>query len=148
LHWKDLKALSRKIETPPYSLTPAKIWQAYKQLESYKVHGRTSGKIADFVSLLKFELGKSPELEPFADTTDKKFSRWLSEQRFMGVEFTQEQLRWLEKMKNHIAESVELTTDDFEYAPFDIMGGLGKASKIFGDKFSKLLEELTVELTA
>lgn len=148
LHWKDLKALSEKIQTPPYLLTPAKVWQAYKQLESSKVHGRTSGKIADFVSLLKFELGKSPELEPFADTIDKKFSRWLSEQRAMNVSFTQEQLKWLEKMKNHIAESVELTPDDFDYAPFDTMGGLGKASKIFGTKFDELLEQLTGELVA
>ena len=146
LHWKDLKKLSQKIETPPYLLTPAKVWQAYKQLESSKVHGRTAGKIADFVSLLKFELGKSPELEPFADTIDKKFSRWLSEQRIMGVEFTQEQLNWLEKMKNHIAESVELTSDDFEYAPFDQMGGFGKARRIFGDKFNNLIENLNVEL--
>lgn len=148
LHWKDLKELAKKIETPPYCLTPAKIWQAYKQLESSKVHGHSRNKIADFVSLLKFELGKEEELEPFTDSVDKRFSRWLSEQRAMGVQFTQEQLRWLEKIKNHIAESVEITTDDFEYAPFDQMGGLGKASKVFGNQFSKIIEELSEELVA
>lgn len=148
LHWKDLKELAKKIETPPYCLTPAKIWQAYKQLESSKVHGHSRNKIADFVSLLKFELGKENELEPFTDSVDKRFSRWLSEQRAMGVQFTQEQLRWLEKIKNHIAESVEITTDDFEYAPFDQMGGLGKASKVFGNQFNKIIEELSEELVA
>lgn len=148
LHWKDLKELAKKIETPPYCLTPAKIWQAYKQLESSKVHGHSRNKIADFVSLLKFELGKEEELEPFTDSVDKRFSRWLSEQRAMGAQFTQEQLRWLEKIKNHIAESVEITTDDFEYAPFDQMGGLGKASKVFGNQFNKIIEELSEELVA
>ncbi|MFA6424726.1 MAG: type I restriction-modification enzyme R subunit C-terminal domain-containing protein [Phycisphaerae bacterium] len=148
LHWDDLKALAEKIKTPPYLLTPVKIWQAYKQVESEKVHGRTANKIADFISLLKFELGKSNELEPFADTIDKKFSRWLSEQRAKNIEFTQEQLNWLEKMKNHIAESVELTSDDFEYAPFDQMGGLGKANKVFGSKFNELIEQLTEKLVA
>lgn len=148
LHWKDLKDLAQKIETPPYCLTPAKIWQAYKQLESAKVHGQSRNKVADFVSLLKFELGKENELEPFTDSVDKRFSRWLSEQRAMGAQFTQEQLRWLEKIKNHIAESVEITTDDFEYAPFDQMGGLGKASKVFGNQFSKIIEELSEELVA
>ena len=148
LHWTDLKTLAEKIKTPPYLLTPAKIWQAYKQVESERVHGGTANKIADFISLLKFELGKSTELEPFADTIDKRFSKWLSDQRAKNIEFTQEQLNWLEKMKNHIAESVELTADDFEYAPFDQMGGLGKANKIFGNRFNELIEQLTEKLVA
>ena len=88
------------------------------------------------------------ELEPFVDTIDKRFSRWLSEQRAMGVEFNQEQLNWIEKMKNHIAESVEITKEDFDYAPFDTMGGLGKANKIFGDKFDSILKSFSEELIA
>ncbi|MEW6088556.1 MAG: type I restriction-modification enzyme R subunit C-terminal domain-containing protein [bacterium] len=148
LHWNELKELSEKIKTPPYSLTPLKIWQAYKQLEVSKVHGLSRNKISDFVSLLKFELGKEKELEPFSDTVDKRFSRWLSEQRAMNVSFTQEQLNWLEKMKEHIAESVELTMEDFEDTPFNQMGGFGKARKVFGSKFDKIIEQLTMELAA
>jgi len=148
LHWGELKELAEKIKTPPHCLTPAKIWQAYKQLEASKVHGQTKNKIPDFVSLLKFELGKINELEPFVDTIDKRFSRWLSEQRAMGVEFNQEQLNWLEKMKNHIAESVEITREDFEYAPFDTMGGLGKAALVFGDKLDSILKSFSEEMVA
>ena len=148
LHWKALKELAKNIETPPYCLTPAKIWQAYKQLENSKVHGLSRNKIADFVSLLKYELGKENELEPFTDTVDKRFSIWLSEQKAMGAQFTQEQLIWLEKIKNHIAESIEITTDDFEYTPFDQMGGLGKASKVFGNRFHRIIEELSKKLVA
>ena len=88
------------------------------------------------------------EMENIARTIDKRFSKWLSEQRTMGVEFNQEQLNWLEKMKNHIAESVEITKEDFEYAPFDTMGGLGKANKIFGDKFDSILKSFSEELIA
>lgn len=148
LRWDDLKVLSEKIKTPPYLLTPAKIWQAYKQLEGHKVHGKSLNKIADFVSLLRFELEKINKLEPFSDTVDKRFSRWLGEQRAMGVEFSQEQLNWLEKIKNHIAESIDITTDDFEYAPFDQMGGLGKVTKVFGNKFDEIIEQLSGELVA
>jgi type I restriction enzyme R subunit len=148
LSWKALKTLAEKIKTPPYCLTPAIIWQAYKQMEADKVHGRTANRIPDFVSLLKFELGKADELEPFADTIDKRFSRWLSEQRAMGVEFTREQLVWLEKMKDHIAESIELTLDDFDAVPFNQMGGLGRAGKVFGDRFNNLLKSLPEELMA
>ncbi|MGA1824402.1 MAG: DEAD/DEAH box helicase family protein [bacterium] len=142
LHWNDLKKLAEKIKTPPYCLTPDKIWKAYRQLESQKVHGRSLNKISDFVSLLRFELEKIDILEPFGDTVDKRFSRWLGEQRAMGVAFTQEQLNWLEKIKGHIAESIEITADDFEYAPFDQMGGLGKANLIFEGRLDEILREL------
>ncbi|MCD6459174.1 DEAD/DEAH box helicase family protein [bacterium] len=148
LKWRDLKELSEKIKTPPYSLSPSKIWQAYKQLEGSKVHGLSTNKVADFVSLLKFEIGEVNELEPFMDTIDKRFAKWLSKQRAMGVSFTQEQLNWLEKMKNHIADSVEFSNEDFEYAPFDQMGGIGKALSVFGDKFDSVLKDLCEELSA
>ena len=148
LHWKDLKQLAEKIKTPPYGLSPARVWQAYKQLEGAKVHGYSKNKVADFVSLLKFELKQFDELEPFTDMVDKRFSHWLTQQRSMGVQFSQEQLNWLEKIKYHIAESIEITTDDFEYAPFDQMGGLGKVSKVFGNRFDGIIEELSKELVA
>ncbi len=148
LHWDDLKLLAEKIKAPPYLLTPDKIWRAYKQLNDNKVHGKSLNKIADFISLLRFEIEKDNELKPFADSVDRRFSSWLSEQRAMGVEFSQEQLNWLEKIKNHIAESVDITTEDFEYAPFDQIGGLGKAVKVFGNKFSETLMNLSEALCA
>jgi type I restriction enzyme R subunit len=149
LHWDDLKELADKIKTPPYNLTTSKLWQAYQQLEDGKVHGRSKAdRIADFVSLLKFEVEKANVLEPFHDSVDKRFSAWLSKQKAMGVQFSQEQLNWLEKIKNHVAESVEITSDDFDYSPFDSMGGLGKASKVFGEKFKQILDDLNSELSA
>jgi len=149
LHWDDLKELADKIKTPPFNLTTSKLWQAYKQLEYNKVYGRSKAdKIADFVSLLRFEIEHASVLEPFYDTVGKRFASWLSKQKAIGVEFNQEQLNWLEKIKSHIAESVEITADDFDYSPFDTMGGLGKAAKVFGTGFNQLIEELNVRLCA
>ena len=149
LHWEDLRELSEKIKMPPFNLTTSKLWQAYKQLEDSKVHGKTtSERIADFVSLLRFEIEKEAVLEPFNDTVEKRFASWLSKQKALGVEFSQEQLIWLEKIKNHISESFEITAEDFDYAPFDTMGGIGKAAKVFGDKFGETLEELNMRLSA
>ncbi len=151
LRWKDVKDLASKIESPPYSLTPGKIWQAYAQLEEPKVRGKTKNKISDFVSLLRFELGKVNELEPFNNTVDKRFAIWLKKQMDSGIEFTQEQLNWLEKIKNHISESIDITPDDFGYTPFDQMGGLGKATEIFADakfkfNFNSILNGITEEV--
>lgn len=142
LHWDDLKALSEKIKLPPYSLTPSKLWQAYKELLDGKVHKTSKDRITDFISLLSYELGQTKEIEPYLDTVDKRFSEWLARQREQGMTFTQEQLNWLEKIKEHISTSVEIIPDDFENAPFEQLGGLGRAAKVFGNKFEKILEEL------
>jgi type I restriction enzyme R subunit len=145
LNWNDLKELSEKIKAPPYSLTPAKLWSAYEQIEKNKVKGRTNNKIADLISVLSFELKKTNDLEPYIDLVDKRFAEWLSKQKASGVSFTQEQLNWLQMIKTHIATSVEIIPEDFEDSPFNQIGGLGKASQVFGPK---KLKEILIELNA
>ena len=148
LKWNDLKELVEVIEKPPFSLTTSKLWQAYHQLEDGKIHGRSKkDRIADFISLLRHEIEKTKEIEPWINTVDKRFAEWLGRQKEQGAEFSQEQLNWLERIKSHIAESIEITPDAFEYTPFEQMGGLGKAVEVFGQqKFNKLLIELNTEL--
>lgn len=147
LHWEDLKEMSDKVMSSPYSLTTSKLWQAYHQIDDGKVHGRSKNeKIADFISLLQFEIEKAEVLEPYEDTVDKRFSSWLSGKLASGVRFSQEQLNWLEKIKQHISDSIEITPDDFEDTPFVQMGGLGRASKVFGKGFNDLIEELNTAL--
>ncbi|MBI5803448.1 DEAD/DEAH box helicase family protein [Candidatus Pacearchaeota archaeon] len=143
LHWNDLKELYERIKAPPYALTPGRLWQAYKQLEEQRVKGRVTDKqITNFISLLRFEIEKTKELEPYLDTVDKRFSEWLARQREEGVQFSDEQLRWLMLIKDHIATSVEILKEDLEDAPFNQLGGLGKAAKVFGQKLTPLLKEL------
>ena len=62
--------------------------------------------------------------------------------------FSDEQTRWLEMMRDHIAASLAITVDDFGYAPFAQRGGLGRASQVFGDDLPRLIEELNDELVA
>ncbi|MBI4167713.1 MAG: DEAD/DEAH box helicase family protein [Candidatus Aenigmarchaeota archaeon] len=143
LKWKDLKELSNKVRSPPYVLTTPTLWQAYKQLEHTKVRGNSTGKISDFISLIRFELGKTPELEPYLDTVEKRFAEWLGKQKEQGVSFNQDQLNWLEKIKQHVATTAEIEADDFEFGELQKMGGLGKAAKVFGhDNFEKILVEI------
>ena len=147
LCWNDIKELAGRIKVPPYNLTPTKLWDAYSHLTQSKVKGKSKGRVADFVSLLRFELRKVNELEPFNDTVEKKFKAWLERQKSMGVKFSSEELRWLNKMKDSISENVELNAEDFDNVPFNQMGGIGKAVKIFGsERFNKLIEELNEEL--
>jgi type I restriction enzyme R subunit len=62
--------------------------------------------------------------------------------------FTDEQMVWLDKMRDHIATSLRITTEDFEYTPFAERGGMGGAYRAFGDELTNLLEALNTELVA
>jgi hypothetical protein len=65
-----------------------------------------------------------------------------------GIAFTPDQLAWLVLVRDHIATSLSIEPDDFEYAPFSQRGGLGKAHQLFGDRLPALLEELNEKLAA
>ena len=69
-------------------------------------------------------------------------------QETAGRTFTEEQIRWFEAIRDHIAGSVSMELGDFQYASFSQQGGLGKAHELFGDELPRLLEELNVELAA
>jgi type I restriction enzyme R subunit len=64
------------------------------------------------------------------------------------VAFTQEQLAWLELIRDHIATAISIEPNDFNYAPFSQRGGLGKAHQLFGDELPRLLDELNEVLAA
>ena len=51
-------------------------------------------------------------------------------QETAGRAFTEEQVRWLEAICGHIAGSVSMEMGDFQYAPFNQQGGLGKAYEL------------------
>ena len=145
IKWTDLKSLSEKIKSPPYGLTTSRLWNAYKNLEQGKVKGQSkSERIADFISLLRHEIEKTKELEPYLDTVEKRFKEWIGTQKEQGVEFTKEQLIWLNKIKENIATTAEIDNEDFERGKLQQMGGLGKAVVVFGgqEKFGEMILEV------
>lgn len=149
LRFEDIEALAAAIGTPPRSWTPERIWQAYEQLDKSRVRGASSQRLlTDIVSLIRFALHQSPELVPYSDQVRERFTNWLAQQNTAGRTFTQEQLRWLTLMRDHIADSLEIDTDSFDLTPFVEEGGLGKASKLFGKDLAKIIRELNEVLAA
>ena len=65
-----------------------------------------------------------------------------------GAVFTPEQLAWLGLIRDHIATSLSIDPEDFEYTPFGERGGLGKAHQLFGDDLNRILNELNLALVA
>jgi len=72
----------------------------------------------------------------------------MLQQEHAGRRFTPEQRQWLERIRDHIAASLAISSDDFQYTPFSQHGGLGKAYEVFGDQLSPLLDELNEALAA
>ena len=96
----------------------------------------------------KGTLAKETILAPFAETVNDRYARWLSEQEAAGSAFTPEQRQWLGMIRDQIAISLAVETDDFDYVPFSERGGLGKAYALFGDRLPGILKELNEVLAA
>lgn len=147
--FSDLKTLADKIKAPPRAWTPERLWRAYETLDKDRVRGASAQRLlTDLVSLVRFAMDRDEELTPFGEHVRARFDHWLVQQHTAGRDFTTEQVRWLEMIRDHIAASVEMTVDDLDYAPFAEEGGLGRAKRIFGDGLGSLLDELNGVLAA
>ena len=98
--------------------------------------------------MIRFALQQEDELVPYPDKVKARFSDWTAQQQNRERKFTPEQMRWLEMIRDHVATSVEITLDAFDYNPFSQQGGLGKAIQLFGKELRPLLDELNETLAA
>lgn len=143
LQLKEIKELAEQISKPPYHLTEDKLWQAYATLEQSKVKGASTHHIlTDLVSLVRFAMHQDNELVPFPERVLSNFNGWLAQQQNQGKTFTEQQIGWLEKIRDHIAGSLTVNVEDFDYAPFDQAGGLGAFYEAFGDDYVTVIDDL------
>jgi len=143
LHYHDIKHLHEIISAPPRQWTPEKLWAAYEAIEKSKVRGAGAGRrLTDIVSLIRFTLEQADELIPYSDHVHVRFTNWVAQQENTGRAFTHTQMRWLEMIRDHVAQSLEIDVDDFQYTPFVEEGGLGKAVQVFGQELRPLIGEL------
>jgi type I restriction enzyme R subunit len=148
LTFKEIKELAHAIGRPPYQWTPEKLWQAYEALERSKVRGSGGRVLTDLVSLVRFALEQDDELVPYPELVEERFRAWLLQQENAGRTFTSAQLAWLERIRDHVAASLAISPDDFDYTPFVEQGGIGKAYELFGEELTPLLDELNEALVA
>lgn len=140
LTYDQIKQLANALERQPRSLTPEKLWQAYSQLEADKVRGAGVQRLlTDIISLVRFVMGETETLEPYSVTVEEKFQQWL-----MGKTFTSEQVRWLEKIKEHIITSVRIDVEDLQEMPQEAFQGV----QLFGNDLMDILDELNEVLAA
>lgn len=149
LHYKDIKEIHEAINAPPRSWTPEKLWAAYQTIEKNKVRGASAERrLTDIVSLVRYALHQEDELVPYSEQVQQRFDNWMAQQENKGRAFTAVQRRWLEMIRDHVAQSLEIVVDDFSLTPFVEEGGLGKATEVFGEELRPLIEELNEVLAA
>ncbi len=144
-----LKELEKKLREEHAAWTEDRLWDAFAAVAPKKVKGRSqAGRFADLVALVRFALEREQILQPFAQTVNQRFIEWIERNISKDIIFTPEQRAWLELIRDHIATSLSIETDDFNYAPFSQRGGLGKAHQLFGNDLPTLLDELNEVLAA
>ena len=139
LRYGQVKELARRLSIKPFHIdesqpqTLLRLWQAFGTVAPDKVDtgsGKHCKHIVDLVSLVRHAIDPESPLRP----VEERFTEWLSEQQQTGGEFTEEQMQWLLAIKDHIASSPMIEQDDFEYAPFNQFGGIGRAYELFGSR--------------
>jgi len=151
LHYDEIKELAQAIKRPGNglrSMTPEALWHAYESLDASKVRGGSDRVLADMVSLVRYAIHQESDLHPFREDVDRRFADWIEEQKKNGAVFSDEQMLWLEAIREHVGTNVEIDKEDFENVPFVQWGGLGKAYKLFGEKLQPMLAELNEVLVA
>ena len=141
-----LKALYEKLKSK--GITVERLWDCYAIKKPEKVKRGTMAQLSDLISIIRFEMGYTENLAPFADRVNYNFMQWTLRRNAGAVHFTDEQMEWLRLVKDHIAVSLSIETSDLDLNPFDRKGGLGRFYEVFGDQYEAILMEMNVELVA
>lgn len=143
---EGLKALYEKLKAK--GITVERLWDCYAIKKPEKVKRGTMAQLADLISIIRFEMGYTENLAPFADRVNYNFMQWTLRRNAGAVHFTDEQMEWLRLVKDHIAVSLSIEPTDLDLNPFDRKGGLGRFYEVFGESYEAILMEMNIELVA
>jgi len=128
----------------PY-LAPLRVWQAYEQIE--QVSSNPISELVALVSLIRRVTGIDATLTNYEATVNRNFQEWVFRKQAGVVKFSEEEMGWLRLIKDYIATSFHLDSEDLEYEPFG-MGGTIRMYDLFGDEMETIIQELNEALAA
>ena len=130
-------------ENLPYE----KLWIAYAIRQPAKVRDKSViNQLADIISLVRFQLGQTTELNTFSVDVARRFQIWTFEKQRGTLKFTEEQMNWLHMLRDHIATSMSIAPEHLNLSPFDRKGGLGRFYELFGSEYESILSEMNYAL--
>ena len=104
--------------------------------------------LTDIVSLIRYELKIDKELAPFSEIINRNFKEWVFKKNAGHIQFTEAQMEWLRMIRDHIMTSMRITKGNFNFTPFDALGGIGKFYQVFGEEYDEIINELNEVLVA
>ena len=136
-----------KIDKP--NLFPKRVYEAYSKLEEQQTLHNPISQLTTIVSIIRKICKIDSKLTIYSQTVDKNFKNWIFKKHEGSKEkFTDEQMKWLRMIKEHIASSFHIEEDDFSRSPFDAEGGLGKMYQLFGNQIHEVIKEINEALSA
>jgi type I restriction enzyme, R subunit len=149
--FKMIQEVSAKLKLDKPMLAPDYVWNAFALLDKIPtdVQMHNCASLTILISLIRRVCGIDKELKAFDTTIDENFKNWIFKQNAgKHNRFTPEQMEWLRMIKNHVVNSYHIEKEDFEYTPFDSLGGIGKFYRLFGNEYEEIIVQLNEALVA
>lgn len=110
-----------------------------------KVHKvRYDKALVDIISMVKHAAREREPLYTASERVQRAFDTVSA-----GKQFTDEQQKWLERIRDHLVENLSIDRDDFENVPvFTRFGGWGRANKTFNNQLDNILRDLNEAIAA
>jgi type I restriction enzyme R subunit len=153
-HESDIDAIGILLKHP-HDWTPAALDTLRKKLAAapqrftvdnlQKAHEiRHQKPLVDIISMVKHAANARNPLLNAAERVDQAFAQITK-----GQIFTEEQQKWLQRIRVHLQQNLSIDQEDFEEQPaFADHGGWGRAGKVFQGKLPKLIKELNRAIAA
>lgn len=132
LTYEGIKELADALKNNTPTLDIPVLWGAFMRINPQVVQNtkRPEKMLTNVIQLMRFALGQDKELKPFDIVASQRYNLWLGRQKKRGLNFTQEQLSWLEEIKNFIIYNSSITEKDIQETLSD-KGGILKARQVF-----------------
>ncbi len=100
--------------------------------------------LADIISMVKHAARKEEPIYSSTERVDRALQAVMK-----GKSFTEEQMKWLDYIREHLVQNLTIELKDFEVMPvFEDRGGKGKAQKLFGTALESLIAEINYAMAA
>ena len=139
----------------PKDWSPDALELLRKKLSSAKEHFTTENlrkahaakyhkALVDIISMIKHAAIEESPLLSASERVYQAMNRIAT-----GKEFTQDQQRWLDLIRQHLVENLSINKEDFESMPiFARKGGWSVANKVFKSRLAELLNHINEEIAA
>ncbi|HUM96353.1 MAG TPA: DEAD/DEAH box helicase family protein [Chitinophagaceae bacterium] len=139
-----IKDVIQLLKTDKPILAPLHVYKAFASLEG--ANGSPLKEEIALVSLIRKVCGIDETLTTYNTTVAKNFQQWiLKKNAGKHNRFTDEQMIFVNMIKDQIMNSFHFEADDFELIG---QGMLGKAYKAFGNDLYEIINELNEALAA